>query len=365
MKVGVDGRSLLEANGRGIARYTRTLLEALGNLYAEDDWCVIVPNDARVVMPPGVRLFRVPLPGRLLYGLAGVCRRPRLDDLLSGVDVFWVPAPAPLAISPGMPFALTLHDLSWELRPHDFTRYERLWHRIARPRGLATEAAQIVTDAEATRVLAIERWGLDPAKMAVVPPIVRAPDRQLDRDEREAVRCRFSIPRRYFLSVGALEPRKAPDVLALAFRHARAAGLDADLVIVGRGRLDQALSQPGLHLLGRVSDADLDGLYAAALALVMPSRLEGFGFPPLEAALCGTPSIVSDLPIFDATLGDGAIRVPVGDVARLAAALAELATDESLRVRLGAQARHTARSFSSPNSAHRMRAALAAAADDR
>ena len=85
---------------------------------------------------------------------------------------------------------------------------------------------------------------------------------------------------------------------------ARAGGLDADLAMVGHGRLDRALSGPGLHLLGHVTDLELDGLYAGALALVMPSRLEGFGLPPLEAALRGIPSIVTDLPEFAATMSN-------------------------------------------------------------
>ena len=53
----------------------------------------------------------------------------------------------------------------------------------------------------------------------------------------------------------------------------------------------------------------------------MPSWLEGFGLPPLEAAACGTPSIVSDLPVYDETLGDNVVRVPRGDEVALAGAL--------------------------------------------
>jgi glycosyltransferase involved in cell wall biosynthesis len=362
MKVGVDGRSLLDANGRGVARYTRDLLAALAELYAQDEWCVLVPAGARLPMPAGVRVFRVPLPGRVFYGLAGLNRYPRLDDVLGGVDVFWAPAPAPLALSRDVPLVLSLHDLSWELRPRDFTRYERLWHRIARPRELALRSAWIAAVSQATRAEAIERWRLRPERVTVVAPVVHGPDRFLDGEECGAIRRRFSLPERYFLWVGALEPRKAPDILAGAFRRARAAGLDADLAVVGDGRLAGALSGDGLHVLGRVTDVELDGLYAGALALVSPSRLEGFGMPPLEAALRGTPSIVSDLSTFAATLGDGALRVPVEDEARLAAALTELASDRSLRKRLSTRAHDAVGRFTAEASARRMHAILSASA---
>lgn len=365
MKVGVDGRSLVDENGRGVAQHTRGLLSALAHHYSHDEWHVLVPEGTRTGMPAGVRVFRVPLPSRVFYGLGALVRYPRLDDILGGVDVFWAPAPAPLALSRDVPFVLTLHDLSWELRPNDFTRYERLWHTISRPRMLAGRAAWIAADSAETRTQALERWGLDPQRVTVVPPVVRGPERHLDDAQSKALRRRFSLPARYFLSVGALEPRKAPDVLARAFHRARANGLDADLAIVGHGRLEAGLAGPGMHLLGRVTDAELDGLYAGALALVMPSRLEGFGLPPLEAALRGTPSILSDLPVFAATLGDGAVRVPVEDEERLAAALEELAADEPLRDHLRAHALTAAKNFTSEDSAQRMHAILSAAARKR
>ena len=46
--------------------------------------------------------------------------------------------------------------------------------------------------------------------------------------------------------------------------------------------------------LGRVSDADRDGLISMARALVFPSEYEGFGAPVIEAMALGTPVIASD-----------------------------------------------------------------------
>ena len=58
------------------------------------------------------------LPGRVLFGAAAVCGRPRFDRLLGGaVDVVWAPTIAPMALSRGMPLVLTIQDLSFELRP--------------------------------------------------------------------------------------------------------------------------------------------------------------------------------------------------------------------------------------------------------
>ena len=68
----------------------------------------------------------------------------------------------------------------------------------------------------------------------------------------------------------------------------------------------------------------MDALYHHALAVVLPSWLEGYGLPPLEALARGTPAVVADLPIYDGTLGGAALRFPAGDAAALADALARV-----------------------------------------
>jgi glycosyltransferase involved in cell wall biosynthesis len=147
-----------------------------------------------------------------------------------------------------------------------------------------------------------------------------------------------------------------------AHARARAAGLEADLVFAGRGRLASRLRSPGVHLLGRVTDADLDALYAGALALVFPSWLEGFGLPPLEAAARGTASIVSDLAVYAETLGDAALRFPAGDEEALARALLTAADDPSLRHAVAERARARVATMTWERAALRTRAILAEAA---
>ena len=141
MRVGVDGRSLVGGGARGVAHYTAALLEALAAEYPDDEYRVLLPR-GRAMVPRGVVPVRHPLPSKLLF--AGL---PRLDRLVGEVDVVWAPAPAPLRVG-ATPFVLTVHDRSWEERPQDFTRYERLWHAAARPRALARRAAAVLCDTE-------------------------------------------------------------------------------------------------------------------------------------------------------------------------------------------------------------------------
>jgi glycosyltransferase involved in cell wall biosynthesis len=300
VRVAVDARHL--PAGRGVARHLRRTLEAADHSV---DWRAVVPGHGDIAPVAGVTLVRHRLGSRPLYGAAALARRPRLETLAGGADVAWIPAPAPVAV--GVPYVLTLHDLSWEQRPEDFTAYERAWHRLARPRALARGARTVVAVSAATAAVAHERWGVD--AVVVAQGVDRPPPGVTPH------------PGDYLLFVGALEPRKGPDLLVQAFVRSGVAG---ELLIVGRGRLQDELRRAGgerVRLLGSVDDVTLHGLYAGARAIVAPSQLEGYGLPALEAALHGTPAIVSDLPVFRETLGDGALFVAPGDADALAQAL--------------------------------------------
>jgi glycosyltransferase involved in cell wall biosynthesis len=343
VRVGVDGRSLVGGGARGVAHYTGALLEALAAAFPDDEYRVLLPR-GRAAVPRGVVAVRHPLPARALFGAAAVTGRPTLASLLPGSDVLWAPAPAPLAIGDA-PFVLTVHDRSWEQRPGDFTPYERAWHAAARPRRLARRAARVLTDTETAREDLIRAWGLSADRVHAVP---LAPRRFAPAEG----------PRSSFLFVGALEPRKAPDLLVDAFLRARARGLAAELVVVGEGRLDPR--GPGVRRLGRVDD--LGALYAGALAVVLPSWLEGFGLPPVEGLAAGAPAIVSDLPVFREVLGDGALYVSPGDAGALADALLSLERDPALRGRLLAAGQARIAPLTWAETARRTRAVLAEAA---
>lgn len=367
MKVAVDARHL--AAGRGVGEYTRGMVAALARAAEEgDEIRLFAPGggddatqgrDARAgdaegrdapgedargggEAPARVVVVGHRLPSRAIFGSAALLGRPRLDRLAGGdPDVIWAPAPAPLAVSRDVPFVLTVHDLSWIERPGDFTRYERLWHAAGRLRQLARRADRVVVDAWAT-ISPLVRWGVDPDRVRVVAPGV---------PERTATQLPPGVPDRYVLFAGALEPRKDPELLLRAHP-------DVDVVFAGRGRLAPRLAGPRTHVLGDLDSGQLGALYANALALVLPSRLEGFGFPPLEAALHGTPSIVTDLPVYSETLGDEALRIPPGDAEALRDAIAALADDEDARRDLGARAKQRAERFTWASAGQGLRTVL-------
>ena len=92
-----------------------------------------------------------------------------------------------------------------------------------------------------------------------------------------------------------------------------------------RGALTRAGLREGgdVFLPGRIADADMPGLYAAARLLVYPSLYEGFGFPPIEAIACGTPALVADNSSLVEVVPEARNRFPTHDPKNLARLLGE------------------------------------------
>ncbi|MGB3865124.1 MAG: glycosyltransferase family 1 protein [Xanthobacteraceae bacterium] len=126
-----------------------------------------------------------------------------------------------------------------------------------------------------------------------------------------------------FLMVGTLEPRKGHRVALEAFERLWAAGVDADLVMVGKeGWGVEALAQQirqhaehGRRLTWHVDadDAMLAQMYRRCDALIAASFGEGFGLPVVEAGHFGKPVIASDIPVFH-EVGEGAASVSFFEV---------------------------------------------------
>lgn len=358
MRIGVDARHL--AAGRGVARYLRQTLGALAERHPGDELIAFVPGRAPVDVPAGVTLRRHPLPGRALFAAGALTGRPALERLCGGgLDVVWVPAPAPVGLDGSAPLVLTVHDLSWVVRPRDFTPYERAWHAAGRLDRLARRAAQVVCVSQATAARVREHWHVADDRLRVVPEGPGAPAVVVDVSQSETKTT--TAP--YVLCVGALEPRKAPELLAGAHARARARGLREELVFAGAGRLASRLEgRPGVRLVGPVQGEALDALVRSATALVAPAFDEGFGLTPLEALVRGVPPVVADLPVYDETLGAGALRFPAGDATGLADALLRVSADAALRARIVAEGRAAIAALSWAACADGLHAAFEAAA---
>ena len=145
------------------------------------------------------------------------------------------------------------------------------------------------------------------------------------------------------LAIGTIEPRKNyPFLLDVFEKTITQPGCeDLKLVIAGtRGWSSLDLKKEAERFGGRLIWLDyvdqdrLPGLYRDALALLFPSRYEGFGLPALEAMACGTPVLASDTSSLPEVVGQAGCLLPPGDADAWVQALTQLVNDPEQQERL-------------------------------
>ncbi len=126
------------------------------------------------------------------------------------------------------------------------------------------------------------------------------------------------LPGPYIMAVTSRLPHKnATGVLQAYQRYRERTPHPLPMVVCG---LD-ASSVAGVHCVSRLTDAQLHGCYAHASLLLFLPRIEGFGFPPVEAMAHGTPVICSDIPALREVTRGAATLVPLDDPDRTASAM--------------------------------------------
>lgn len=187
------------------------------------------------------------------------------------------------------------------MQPWEFGRVPRSW-------------VQAVNNGTVDQVWAYTKYvrdcyvdsGVDPARIAIVPPGIDAQRFRPGLTPHELVQTNGTFR---FLFVGGTLYRKGIDILLQAWRQAFSASDDVALVIKDMGvktfyrnqtagdAIEQLQADPACaevqYLTQDVPGVEVPHLYAAADALVHPYRGEGFGLPVAEAMACGLPVIIT------------------------------------------------------------------------
>jgi glycosyltransferase involved in cell wall biosynthesis len=196
--------------------------------------------------------------------------------------------------------------------------YEKAYTKIAEAQP------GIVFVSNASRLAFAARFGADFRFLKAIPLYVRTGTLAGDSEPIPG------IQRPFFLTVGALETRKNQRTAIEAFERYGFARRDVSYILCGaRGAgweeiMATAARTPGVKVLGYVSDGQLRWLYRQASAFVLPSLLEGFGMPALEAALHGLVPIVSRNSALAEAVNGGAIQVDPHSVSEIGEAMASV-----------------------------------------
>ena len=368
LRVGIDGRSFTSA-AAGIRRYVEGLVPALLSLDDAPE-LVALGGDSRVI-PPGVaHIHEPPHPptnaGWTLVGLPRAAARARVDLVHAPAYTapFWSPAPV----------VVTIHDVSYELHP-EWYPYRRDWLRRAFYRRSARSATHILTVSEFSALEIAAAYGIPPDRITVAPLGVSRDFGGADHQPPCELPPAVASP--FLLHVGDLHERRnlivALEAVLEARRHFGSlprlslvlAGIDAGIGASLRAVADAADAPDALVQLGPVEERLLHSLYRCAVALVYPSRYEGFGLPLVEAMASGTPVIASRAGSIPEVLGDAGIMLNPDDTRGWTDAIMAVVNDEALRARMRAAGKARAAGFTWTRTARTTMDAYRRAAADR
>jgi glycosyltransferase involved in cell wall biosynthesis len=367
LKIGIDYTAALKQGG-GIGRYTRGLITTLAELDQQNHYTLLRTRDAP---PAGLQFFQTfsnfatktyPFPERwMTIGWHRFYLPVPVEWFSGSLNLFH----SPNFILPPVRQAqtlLTVHDLSFIRHPQGAVTKLRRWLEKVVPTSLE-RADHVLADSESTRQDLIDIFVLPPAKITVVGAGVEARFKPItEATVLERVKQRYSLPEKFILGLGTLEPRKNFTGLIEAFSQSLVRETHHLVIAGGKGWLyddiflaaQNSAVTDKIHLIGFVADEDLPGLYNLAHIFAYPSFYEGFGIPVIEAMACGTPVVCGNNSSLPEVAGQSALQVTAGDLPALAEALSRLATEEPLRQAVIQEGFRQAQKFSWPLAAGRL-----------
>ncbi len=363
MNIGIDIRSLLEKERSGVGEYIFRLLDAIFSIDKKNHYFLFYNSfkKADELLPlewkslPNVRFCGFRWPNKIFNFCLKFLKWPKLDKLIvssqrlaANLDLFFIPNLNFVALSSGIKKIITVHDLSFERYPIFFSWKRRLWHWFINPRKLIHGCDKIIAVSENTKRDLVELYGVAAEKVRVVysggwqePGII---NHELGI---ETVKKKYDLPENFILFLGTLEPRKNIEGLIRAFeilkKNFQFSIYNLQLIIVGpRGWiykkiLARAAKSPAaedIKFINYIKPEEKFAFYKLAKIFVYPSFYEGFGFPPLEAAIFGTPVIISNASSLPEIMGEAALMVDPYNLVEMARVMATCLTNENLRATL-------------------------------
>lgn len=344
MTIAVDAGMLGEADDRlkvGVWRVAVNLLTQLGKLDRKNSYRLYSFTSIPQAL---MRQFGARMENRVLApGTGWMSVRLPLEFMLRTPDVFLGLAQAiPRWGGKNIGF---VYDLGFIHHPQAYPdSHAKL---TTQTRKAVKRAQNIITISQATKEDILKTYDVSASKIRVAYPGVAKPFRAHGK--------RHNPKRPYFLFVGALKRGKNVPVLLRAFAaFQKQTNAPHELLLIGSNywmdpKIEETIQE--LHLgnaiktLGYVTDEMLASYYRGATALVIPSLVEGFCLPAVEAMACATPVIASGAGSLPEIVGKGGVVVSSQDTNKIASAMSTVAKDEAYRSSLSKEALKQAQKF--------------------
>lgn len=340
MKIGIDAR-FYNPEASGLARYTSELVPRLVDLPAakEHQFVIFLPSK---ITAPKVANRQVQFVSTDIkhYSKSEQFRFRRILESYDLDLTHFLNFNHPLFYRGRSIF--TIHDIILSFYPgKNISPLKKLAYEVTIKHALKS-AVKIIAVSQMTKRQLTEHYHVDPDKVKVIYEAVDSRYKKIDNQKLlDEIKKKYHIDKSYLLYVGQIRIHKNIVRLIEAFSSLHARNRSLQLVLVGKADPHYApdvLAAIERHHLGNsviqtgfTPEEDLPVLYSGASAAVVPSLIEGFGLPPLEAMACECPVISSNASCLPEIAGDGALYFDPLSPVDMADKINTVLTDENLR----------------------------------
>jgi glycosyltransferase involved in cell wall biosynthesis len=230
------------------------------------------------------------------------------------VDIFHTQYIAPFWLPKNVKLVLTIHDISFNFFPEYIKKSDLFFLKNLIPRSIR-RADKVIAVSENERKNIVDFYKIPPEKVACAYNGVDFErfNGAYSAEEKENIRKKYTLPEKFLLYIGTLQPRKNIPVAIETLKN-----LDIKLVLAGNRKahnfdpkiyetIEKNNLQKSVIFPGWIDEEDKPALLQMAACFVFPSLYEGFGIPVIEAMAAGTPVVCSDIPVLREISSDAAL----------------------------------------------------------
>lgn len=361
MKIGIDAR-LYGLEHAGLGRYVMKLVQSVLKSDKKNKY-VLFLNARHADEFRGKKRIKVVVCNVPIYSFSEQVLLPYVFSK-ENLDLLHVPHfNAPL-LYPGK-YILTIHDLiKHESKGMATTTRKPLFYFVKRLGYLfltsliTKRASAILVPSNFVKEDLAKKLNVPREKVTVTYEAVSSSLKEtvLDQTEKKEILTKYNLAQPFIVYTGSVYPHKNVDILIDAIeKHNKSREVDLQLALIcsrsvfwertNKKIIDRNISH-WVKMLGFVDDCDVSKLYSLALALVHPSKMEGFGLTGLEAMSVGLPVISSNASCLPEVYGDAALYFDPDNIDQLVECLNEIIKNHELREELSEKGYLQARKYS-------------------
>jgi glycosyltransferase involved in cell wall biosynthesis len=321
MRIAFDAKRAYH-NNTGLGNYSRTLVLDLARFFPDNEYFMFNPKPSKQYSLAGKNIHEVLPKGFFSRKLSSLWRSKWMTKDLIELDIelfHGLSHEIPVNIhQTSIKSVVTIHDLIFEHYPEQYNPLDvKLYQR--KFRHACQHADRIIAISEQTKKDIVDFYQTDPNKIDVCYQSCDSSfNSSVSKEQKQLVAAKFSLPTKFFLSVGSIIERKNLLNICKAVQMLEK-NSEVNLVVIGKGsgkyknEVDSFIEKNNLSskitFLSDVNSADLPAIYSLSEALIYPSYFEGFGIPVLEALSVGVPVITSAVSCLPEAGGDAALYV--------------------------------------------------------